>query len=279
MKPLLDLIEELEKDRSIDDPERLRERVDALDRLEVLLIGSAATELLSRATELQNHLEAVNATLYGTIRSEIQRDGSARRLLSWSAAAPPSSGQGYDYLDELVSGVLQFDPPGTQAASLAVEMVFYQPTPARHIFDLIRRGPVSERDVLFDLGSGLGHVSLLATLCAGVRSVGIELEPAYVRCARQCAHALGLSGVTFLQQDVREADLSAGTVFFLYTPFTGSILRDVLSLLRDEASTRVICVCTFGPCTVTVAREAWLDAVGPVEPGRIAVFRSRGAAA
>lgn len=279
MKPLLDLIEELEQDRSLDDPDRLRERVDALDRLEVLLTGSDAIELLSRATALQNRLEAVNATLYEAIRSEIQRNGSARRLLSWGAAAAPSSGQGYDSLDELVSGVLQFDLPGPQAVPLAAEMVFYQPTPARHIFDLIRRGPVSERDVLFDLGAGLGHVSLLATLCAGARSVGIEIEPAYVRCARRCARALGLSGVTFLQQDVREADLSAGSVFFLYTPFTGSILGEVLSLLRNESATRAIRICTFGPCTMTVAREAWLDAVGPVEPGRIAVFRSRGAAA
>ena len=39
---------------------------------------------------------------------------------------------------------------------------------------------------------------------------------------------LKLERVTFIQQDARAADFSGGTVFYLYTPFTGSILRSVL---------------------------------------------------
>jgi hypothetical protein len=73
-----------------------------------------------------------------------------------------------------------------------------------------------------------------------------------------------LGRVLFAEQDAREADFSTGTVFYFYTPFTGSILRAVLDLLRKEATTRRIKVCAFGPCAGDVAGEAWL---GPWNPG------------
>jgi hypothetical protein len=71
------------------------------------------------------------------------------------------------------------------------------------------------------------------------------------------------------------ADLSAGTVFYLYTPFTGSILSSVLSRLRREAAARPIRICTYGPCTSAVAGESWLEATAAPVPHRIALFRSR----
>jgi predicted RNA methylase len=92
--------------------------------------------------------------------------------------------ESYDYLDELVSGILRFVKPDGRIAQLPARMVSYQPTPARHIFDLIGRAQLAERDVLIDLGSGLGHVPLLASICTGTRSIGIELDAAYVNCAR-----------------------------------------------------------------------------------------------
>ena len=74
--------------------------------------------------------------------------------------------------------------------------------------------------------------------------------------------------------DVRAADLSHGTVFYLYTPFSGAILRDVLNSLRQEAVKREIRICTFGPCTQVVAEEQWLSVIGVLETDQIAIFRS-----
>jgi hypothetical protein len=51
-------------------------------------------------------------------------------------------------------------------------------TPVRHILRLIAAGALSEADVFVDLGSGLGHVPLLASRLTGVRSFGIEVEAA-----------------------------------------------------------------------------------------------------
>lgn len=295
MHGLQNLIGELEQDCSLNEPDRLRQRIDALDRLDAYLDGQLdgplpaiitqfiAPEIYPRAKALYARLELANSELYQTIRREIQRSAGPYELLQRLASqssqsentTSPTVGEGYDYLDELVSGVLQFEEPSTDIAQLPAEMVFYQPTPARHIFDLIHRAALTERDVLIDLGSGMGHVPLLAAICTSARSIGIELEAAYVDCARQSAQALNLNNVAFIQQDARTADLSTGTVFYLYTPFIGMILRTVLDSLRREAGTRPIRICTFGPCTAIIAEEPWLKAVGPLEIQRLAIFRSR----
>jgi hypothetical protein len=181
---------------------------------------------------------------------------------------------GYDYLDELISGVLQFEEPNEATIQREWEKVFYQPSPSRHILDLIGQTALTEADVLIDLGSGLGHVPLMVSICTPARSTGIEVEATYVERARQCAQKLNLNRLTFIHQDVREADLSTGTVFYLYTPFAGSIQSDVLALLRHEAETRRIRICTYGPCTLLVAEESWLERTGEAETNRIALFRS-----
>jgi len=287
---LRNLIRELEVDRSLGELDRFRERVEALDRLDAYPLDrqfsaldseSIEARLYRRARALRAKLEATNLKFYDTIREDIQRGASPNRLLQWTVksgkiedAIRLAPGDSYDYLDELVSGVLRFVKPDAPIVQLPAEMVSYQPTPARHIFDLIARTQLTERDVLIDLGSGLGHVPLLVSICTSGRSVGIEVEAAYVHCARQSAIELNLSNVTFIQQDVREVDLSSGTVFYLYTPFLGTILRAVLDLLRREAVGREIRVCTFGPCTRTVGEERWLEPIETLEAGRIAVFRS-----
>ncbi len=283
-----ELVSELEADRSWSEPDRFRERVKAIDRLDVypleeFLSGECApsdADICHRAKAIYAGLEATNVEFCDAIREQIrggERDSLLRLAGHESGGAGTSSvaaGDHYDYLDELVSGVLRFAEPDAGIGALAADMVFYQPTPARHIFDFIARARITERDVMIDLGSGLGHVPLLVSICTDARGVGIEVEPGYADCARQSASELNLSNVTFLRQDARDADLSSGTVFFLYTPFVGGILRDVLGELRRVASDHDVRVCTFGPCTEAVGKEPWLERVGDVETGRIAVFRS-----
>jgi len=289
-RALQTFISELEQDPSLREPDRLRERSHVLDRLEAYGLdglphgarADATVEagLRRRIDVLRAELEAIDGRLYQSIRLDIQRGAGARRLLEWVRATAsdhtgtPADGESYGHLDGLVSGVLQIDEPEPQLAGLSAEMVFYQPTPARHIFDMIARTALDERDVLIDLGSGLGQVPMMAAICTGARCIGIEWEAAHVECAQRCARALNLDQVTFVQGDVRMADLSAGTVFYLYTPFEGAMLRDVLDMLRAEAATRAIRICTLGPCTATIARERWLQVVGPWEMHRPAVFRS-----
>ena len=280
------LIEKLERDISLRQPDRLRERIETLDWLETHLLSrpdqAADADLDRRAEAIHKRLEADNAELYASIRNDIRDGRGASRLAQWFSQRHDADdaiecvpSESYDYLDELVSGILELAPPEAADTDLTSEMVRYQPTPARHIFDLIARTRLGEDDVLVDLGSGLGHVPLLAAICTGARTVGIELEASYVECARRCVEALNLERATFIRQDARSADFATGTVFYLYTPFTGSILRAVLDSLRRQAEIREIRVCAYGPCVPTVAEESWLAVVGSAEPDRLALFRSR----
>lgn len=257
-------------------PERVLERIEALDAIDrfLALSDTADAALFARAKAVVGQLEAINAALYRSIRADIRLGRGAASLLPLAASAEPPEGDGYDALDELVGGVLDFDAPRPQATTLSAEMVAYQPTPARHVFDMLARTRLDKDDVLVDLGSGLGHVPLLAAICTRARAIGVELEAAYVACARQVATGLGLAGVDFRQQDARTVDFGSGTVFYLYTPFRGAVMRDVLDRLRMEAARRELRICTFGPCTPVVAREAWLSTGDEPCTDRIVIYRS-----
>ncbi len=217
--------------------------------------------------------------LYASIRSEIRR-GDRDALRPWLPVTEEDFGlrhpEAYDHLDTIVAGVLQVGEPGPTNVERTADMVFYQPTPVRQVLDLLDRITVTPDDVFVDIGSGLGHVSMLVSLCTGVRSIGVEIEPAYVAAARRAAEALELREVEFIEADARAASLERGTIYFMYTPFTGAMLRDVLDRLREQAQGREINVCAFGPFVATVAEEPWLDVVGESRPGRVTIFRSRG---
>ncbi|WP_130619212.1 hypothetical protein [Dyella amyloliquefaciens] len=269
------LIDALERDRSLEPPGALRERIRAIEWLEEWLEDAPESDPLhERAKALLARLFGAQRQLCETIRTEIRRGIGMQALRHWSPGGDIDAAEGYDHLDALIGDVLAFDEPADGIAPLEPGMVFYQPTPVRHIFDLVERAGLTDGDVLVDLGSGLGHVPMLVAILSGAHCVGIERERIYARLAQRCAESLHLDRVTFEAKDVRDADLSRGTVFYLYTPFTGAILRGVLDALRRESERRSIRIITFGPCTSVVESEAWLTAVGPSEANRIAVFRA-----
>jgi hypothetical protein len=275
----------LENDSTLFHPKQLRKRLDALDDLDIRFedfsaaryINDPDARIANHARAMRARLEAVNTALYESIRSEIVRGAPPHLLLQW-IQAPASreqtaSGLGYDYRDEVVTGVLQLREPSESRLHPLPEMVFYQPTPVRHILCLITASAFSQGDVFVDLGSGLGHVALLASMLTGVRSLGVEVDPAYVASAQECARSLHLSQVRFIREDARAADLSSGTVFYLYSPFTGSILADVLARLEQESKSRPIKIGALGPCACILAKESWLRPIAPPDPKQITVFQ------
>ena len=285
LEEIEDLLARFEASPSLLEPSQLRDRYDALDRLDALLgdanassptPSAADAELLRRAQLLRQRLEASNDQLCRAMRTGIQQ-GSPPVLLTrlLNENVSPAPGLSFDFLDELLAGILQLEQPDPPPAHPPDGMVFYQPTPARHIFHLLRLTALTAADVLIDLGCGLGHVPLLTSICTGACGIGIEREAAYVALARRCAEQLKLDRVTFCQQDARDADLSTGTVFYLYTPFTGSILSSVLHRLQQESRSRPIRIGTFGPCTETIANEKWLQSETRPDPDHITVFCSR----
>ncbi|RAO76678.1 hypothetical protein [Dyella jiangningensis] len=271
------LIDALEQNRSLEWPERLRERIRAMERLEEWIDDTVENHPLhTRAMTLHARLVTIQRQLTESIRADIRQGTGAHSLRRWSPGNDIDAAETYDHLDALFGDVLAFDEPSGEIAPLEADMVFYQPTPVRHVFDLVERAGITDDDVFVDLGSGLGHVPMLVSMLTGARCIGIEREQVYVDGARRSAEALCLGDVSFVAQDVREADLSTGTVFYLYTPFTGAILDGVLERLRREAQQRPIRLVTFGPCTNAIAAEHWLQPLGESNANRIAVFHPVG---
>jgi len=251
--------------------------IHVIDRLQPLVGGARFSADLqapwARAKALRRRLGKANVRVVRELRRAI-RSGrytaqELRRVLTETA--------GHDALDLLVGGLLRAGPLAAERVVREPEMVFYQPTPAREILALVERAELGPEDLLYDLGSGLGHVVILVALLSGARARGIELEPVYCDYARRCARRLNVPGVDFIQADAREASLSDGTVFFMYTPFRGAMLRQVLGRLENEARSRPIRVCTYGPCTFEVAAEPWLKPLegDTLSEHEVAVFHTR----
>ena len=270
---------ELEVDSNLFGREGLRKRIDALDRLDFFL-GSAGPRSgvsVRRAVAMRARLDAANVAVYDAVRQEI-RQGSVADVWQWLRSQRetelPRPGLSYDSLDEIVSGLLRLHVPEMELPELAEEMVFYQPTPARHILDLIEHLGLQEADRLIDFGAGMGHVSLLASMLSGCQSVGVEVQAAYVAAARRCAADLGLERARFVAQDVRDADLGWGTIFYLYTPFRGSMLAEVLRRLEEESRRRPMRIASLGPCTSEIAAQRWVRSVSALEEGRVSLFEA-----
>jgi hypothetical protein len=234
-----------------------------------------------RARSIRYQFEAANETLYKAAHAEIALQGNSPALDRWLSelvrdgkAERPHPGLSFDLLDEIISGVLEFRGPGDTGILPSLEMTAYQPTPARHILDLIAGCGFSSDDVFVDLGSGLGHVPLLVCIPAGIRTLGVEVQPDYAASAQETAHCLNLDRVQFIVEDARRTDLSDGTVFYMFTPFTGSILKEVVDRLHRQSKTRQIRICTLGPCTSILQGQTWLKVNQESDTERIAIFRS-----
>ena len=245
---------------------------DILDRIEDTLYVHGYREdlasLYRRATVLSKQLEAVNVSLFQRLQEQLASGPASQTILrqlcdiyvKQSSSVPPRADTDEDYLDVFINGLLGIDHVPEETIYPKPEMIGYVPTPARAIFTLLAHANLHAHDVFYDLGAGLGRVPLLVGLLTPARAKGIEIEPAYCRFARQRAQRLHLSQVSFINQDAREADYADGTLFFMYTPFTGRLLQQVLDKLGDEARTRRITLAAYGPCTLHVERQSWLRA-------------------
>jgi hypothetical protein len=145
------------------------------------------------------------------------------------------------WVDELLG--LEEAPP--DLPDLPRGAVPYLPCGVEEILAIVREVPLQAEDELVDLGAGLGRVVMLTHLLSGARACGVELqEPLVARARGRCA-ALGLEAVSFVHGDAAQVSLD-GSVFFLYAPFNGEMLRQVVRQLEEVARRRPLVVCAVG---------------------------------
>lgn len=178
-------------------------------------------------------------------------------LLSQLTALPPHLRDGA--LEKLlgISGLVDPTPPGR-------ELVGYHPSGLAPVLTAILETRPGPDDLFIDLGAGLGKVTSLVRLLTGARVRGIEVQACLVERAPR------LEGIELLVGDAREAPLDDGTVFFLYNPFEGAALVDVLERLHLVAQHHAIVVCALG---LALGHTAWLKA-RPLDHFWLTVFDS-----
>jgi hypothetical protein len=186
---------------------------------------------------------------------------------------------GEEDLDLLLDQVFGLDVDATRVPAPGPGMVHLERTPAGVVLELVDRlqesGPTRS---LCDLGSGLGHVLILFALLTDLKLFGIEIEPRYHALAMEACRAQPLSRITFLRQDVLSSDLSQYNLFFMFSPFHGPTLWNVLKRLEESVRRRRATVCSYGNSTLGLAECSWLRvrAETMVHPYRAAVFDSSG---
>lgn len=145
-----------------------------------------------------------------------------------------------------VNATLGLGPPPDDGPQLPRECVPYLPCAVDSMVSVVEHAQVRATDVFVDVGSGVGRAAALVNLLSGAQAVGIEVQPALVEAARALVARLPLPNVSFVEGDVATLDsaLTVGSVFFLYCPFGGDRLTNLLTRLEAVARLREICIAT-----------------------------------
>ena len=137
------------------------------------------------------------------------------------AAPPPAANAPVDLDDPDVK-------PGTPGKD-----VIFLPTPPEVVSAMLNLAKVTDKDIVYDLGSGDGRTPITAAKEHGARGVGVEFNPKLVALSRRNAEQAGVSDrVRFINADLFETDLSEATVVTLY--LLGSLNQRLLPKLRHD---------------------------------------------
>lgn len=147
-----------------------------------------------------------------------------------------------DYLDALF-GTSRLSYKSSDAAHASVNLG----SRAARVSDFLTVTRPGAGDVVFDLGSGSGKLANTVAASAVTSVLGVELLGAAVADANGSARAIGLSNVAFHEADVRDVDLSAGSIFYLYFPFSGAVASAVAQTLGGLARRKAVCIYASGP--------------------------------
>ncbi len=163
-------------------------------------------------------------------------------------------------------GIDTFVPALKRSANDSARNRRYEPLPYRALRTIARHLPLSEDDVLIDLGSGKGRVLCLAATALRTRCAGVEVSPSLANAALNNIRRLRWRHrpIDLANTDAADAAIGDASVVFMYNPFSAEVLRRVLQQvdwsLRN--SPRKLRICYANPTEGAVLDECpWLACV------------------
>lgn len=214
-------------------------------------LGPDDAELIARAEALDVALEAKDNEELGPLREALRAGRYGPEDYRRDLARLPS----YAW-DAFTQRLFELHRVPERLTERPAGMVHYVPSSLRVIFGIVELlGP---EDVFYDIGSGLGLVTLLVAWLSPARAVGVEYEPAYHEIAVARAEALRIPRLDYVHADARYAGYDDGTVFYVYDTFRDTILEDMIRVLRAQAERRTIRVLSRGHSTPVFDQVPWL---------------------
>lgn len=131
-------------------------------------------------------------------------------------------------------------------SGVSLEDLTYGETPFLTARELLLWARVTRDDTLLDVGSGTGRVVLFSSLYFGLKSVGVEILPTFVRVARLIARKLKNEKAEFIEGNFLHLDFSPFTIVYVAgTSFTLQTLKALKEKLKDlRSGARVISLST-----------------------------------
>ena len=122
---------------------------------------------------------------------------------------------------------------------MAAERVVYDPVPYRAFATLEREIPLSQSDVVYDIGCGMGRVVCHFASMPIRKAVGVEYDADLSEIAR--ANIANLKGrrapAEIIEADAAAVDFSDATVAFMFNPFGPTTMARVIdNLARARTS-------------------------------------------
>lgn len=204
--------------------------MDAAAVAELIARGSAADRAFAdgviriRRAEL-GHLHAGLAARAAEVHAEL-RGRIARGLRGQELRAIFEAASGDR--DHFVEEVLGVAYPPLEEPTLGPELTPYMPSAYAEIMHAIDATGLARGQRFLDVGAGLGKAVLLAELLTDAECTGLELDPVLAAEANEAARALVLRA-RIADGDARTAPLPRADVVFMYLPFRGTVLAEVLT--------------------------------------------------
>ena len=172
--------------------------------------------------------------------------------------------------DAWLDRVLGLGEPPADGPELPRGCVPYMPCTVDALLEVVDRAAIGPADVFVDVGSGVGRAMALVHLLTGASVIGVEIQSELVDAGREVARLVS-ARVANVHGDAAELAgyIAIGSVFFLYCPFSGERLHQLLADLEAIAKTRAIRVCCVD---VAMPECAWLARESSTE--NVAIYRS-----
>ena len=137
---------------------------------------------------------------------------------------------GIDSSTERSAADLGFDSP---------DYVHYQPAAYRDLREIFALLQLQSHDVFVDLGCGMGRVVCLAATHPVKSVVGVDISPELCAIARRNLERIAAK-IQSRETAITQSDAAAfkippqTSVIFLFNPFSGAVLQQVLGNIRDS---------------------------------------------